>query len=53
MTLGWKGDESDGKHLLWINGERIDEMPQYIMKDPVHNVMRSRVETNMDSSKIA
>ena len=53
MTLGWKGNDEDGKHLFWLNEDRIDELPQYLMKDPKHNVMRSRVETNMDGSKIA
>ena len=52
MTLGWKGDEKDGKYLLWINGERVDELPKFLMKDPIHNIMRSRVDTNMDGPKI-
>ena len=52
LTLGWEGSEIDGKHIVLINEERSDEMPRFHMKEPTHAMMRSKVDPDMDGSKM-
>ena len=52
LTLGWEGGEKDGKHVVWINEERADEMPKFHMKEPTHAMMRSVVDPDMEGNKM-
>ena len=41
-----------GDYVLWVNGQRVDEMDRYLMIDPTHDIMRSTVKSNMEGSNI-
>ena len=43
FELGW--EESDKRYLLWINSERTDLLPRFVMLDPEHDVIRSTIKS--------
>ena len=42
----------DARYLLWINSKRTDYLPRFVMVDPTHDIMRSKMKPDMQGDKI-